>query len=484
MCWKKLIIKFILESHLTTSGLLEEGLIKKQKTKMKKSVLNGVVALVMLVSMANTAMGQCKEWKWPEDGTMKAKTEENVSLYTDYKKNSEFHKAAGPLNWLLTNTPNLNTSIYINGTEIYDKLASAAVKEKSPRASILVDSLLLIYDLRIKNCGEEASVLNRKALSAAQYNLNTAGKEAGVLDLFDKAFELNGNSILDYTLVPYMQVIKVNKLKLKNLTDEQVLQRYDKVSEIIDAKIKKALSEGKPVTSLNETKEKIDQILITIVKVDCDFVRKNLAPKFRANPSDVGLAKKIFAFMLKDNCIEDPLWLEAGEAIHNGDAGTKDFGLAKNLGKGYYRIEKFDKAEFYFKEALELATTPTDKGDILVLMGNNEVRKGNKPAARDLFRQAIAVDNANKDAYERIGDLYQASFKECAQEKSYAEDRLIYIAAYEMYVKAGNSQKMAQAKSQFPSVSELFDLNWQVGEIKRVGCWINEAVKLDTRGKD
>lgn len=449
---------------------------------MKKSVLKVLAALVMMVSMANIALGQCKEWKWPEDGTLKAKAEENVSLYTDYKKNSEFHKAAGPLNWLLTNTPNLNTSIYINGTEIYDKLASAAIKEKSPRASILVDSLLLIYDLRIKNCGEEASVLNRKALSAAQYNLNTAGKEAGVLELFDKAFELNGNSILDYTLVPYMQVIKVNKLKLKNLTDEQVLQRYDKVMEIIDAKLKKALSEGKPVTSLNETKEKVDQILITIVKVDCEFVQKNLAPKFRANTSDVGLAKKIFAFMLKDNCIEDPLWLEAGEAIHNG--GEKDFGLAKNLGKGYFRAEKFEKAEFYFKEALELAATPTDKGDVFVLMGNNEFRKGNKSAARDLFRQAIAADNTNKDAYERIGDLYQASFKECAQEKSYAEDRLVYLAAYEMYAKAGNSAKMAQAKSQFPSISELFDLNWQEGDRKVVGCWINESVVLKTRGKD
>jgi tetratricopeptide (TPR) repeat protein len=447
---------------------------------MKKSVLKGVLALVLMASMANIAMGQCKDWTWPEDGTMKAKAEENVSLYTDYKKNGEFHKAAGPLNWLLKNTPNLNTSIYINGVEIYDKLAGDALRNNSPRASILIDSMLLIYDLRIKNCGEEASVLNRKALSAAQYNLNTAGKEAGVLDLFDKAIELNGNSILDYTLVPYMQVIRVNKLRLKNLTDEQVLQRYDKIMEIVDAKIKKAQSEGKPVDKLNSIKEDIDKILITIVKVDCEFVKNNLAPKFKANPTDVGLAKKIFAFMLKDNCIEDPLWLQSGEAIHNG--GDKDFGLAKNLGKGYYRIEKFEKAEFYFKEALELASTPSDKADMLVLMGNNEARKGNKIAARDYFRQAITADNSNKDAFERIGDLYQSSFKECAQEKSYAEDRLVFLAAYDMYAKAGNNQKMAQAKSQFPSKEELFDLNWQEGETKRVGCWINESVVLKTRG--
>lgn len=448
---------------------------------MKKSSLNQVVVVLLMVLMSNMAMAQCKEYTWPEDGAMKAKAQESVTLYTDYKNNGEFKKAVAPLNWLLVNTPNLHYSIYANGVEIYDKLAEAAIKSKSPRASILIDSLLLIHDLRIKNCGEEAKVLNFKAFKAAQYNLQTAGKEASVLELFDKVIELNGVSVLDVTLVPYMTVVQVNKLKLKNLTDDQVLQRYDKINEIVDSKIKKALSEGKSAKSLNDIKDKVDQILITIVKVDCDFVRKNLAPKFKANPADISMAKKIFAFMLKDNCTEDPLWLEAGEAIHNGEGGTKDYGLAKNLGKGYYRAENFDKAEFYFKESLELASTPSDKSDVLILMGNNEARKGNKSSARDFFRQAIAADNGNKDAYERIGDLYQGSFKECAMEKSYAEDRLVFLAAYEMYAKAGNNQKMAQVKSQFPSKEEIFNLNWQAGEVQRVGCWINESVSIKTR---
>jgi hypothetical protein len=80
--------------------------------------------------------------------------------------------------------------------------------------------------------------------------------------------------------------------------------------------------------------------------------------------------------------------------------------------------------------------------------------------------------------------LYFGSFNDCAKKDSYAEDRLIYIAAYEMYAKAGNGQKMTQAKAQFPSTSEIFDLNWTEGESKRVGCWVNETVILKTRGKD
>jgi hypothetical protein len=211
---------------------------------MKKVVLSGFLAFAMsLLSIA--AIGQCKEWKWPEDGALKAKAEESISLYTDYQKNNEFQKAVKPLRWLLINLPELNTSIYINGTDIYDELAT---KEKNPaRKQQLIDSLMILYDLRVQYCGEEASVSTRKALSAAKHNINTNGKETEILSLFDKTVELNGNSVSDFALVPYMQVVRVNKLKLKTLTDEQVLQRYDKINEIIDAKIKKAQSEGKPV---------------------------------------------------------------------------------------------------------------------------------------------------------------------------------------------------------------------------------------------
>ena len=53
-----------------------------------------------------------------------------------------------------------------------------------------------------------------------------------------------------------------------------------------------------------------------------------------------------------------------------------------------------------------------------------------------------------------------------------------------MYARSGNSQKMTQAKSQFPSVTEIFELSWTEGEKKQIGCWIGETVTLRTRGKD
>jgi tetratricopeptide (TPR) repeat protein len=262
------------------------------------------------------------------------------------------------------------------------------------------------------------------------------------------------------------------------------MQRYDKISEINDIKIKKALSENKQdvVDRLMKNKISIDELLTKCgVKIDCDFVRKNMAPKFHQNPTDVAYATKIFRFMFNGGCVGDPLWLEAAEVVHKD---SPDYGLAKTMGLIYAKNGKMDKAEALINEAASLASTPAQKAESFILQGDFTSQKGNKSAAREFYRKALIADPSEKEGYEKIGDLYMGSFKDCAKNANMAEDRLVYIAAYDMYAKAGNQQKMAQARAQFPSVTELFELNWKEGDTKSISCWVGETVSLRTRGKE
>ena len=57
----------------------------------------------------------------------------------------------------------------------------------------------------------------------------------------------------------------------------------------------------------------------------------------------------------------------------------------------------------------------------------------------------------------------------------------MFIAAYEMYKRAGDTKKMHGAKTQFPSKEEIFTNNFEVGQSLPVGCWINESVRLQSR---
>ena len=154
---------------------------------------------------------------------------------------------------------------------------------------------------------------------------------------------------MDATLVPYFQVVRLNVAKFKSMTDVQILERYDKLMAVVDAKIQKAQSEGKPVDKYKKYKDDIDAMLITMVKVDCDFVRANLAPKFKQNPNDIALAKKIFSFMLQGKCTDDPLWLQAAETVHKDPNGQKDCGLAKNLGIIYMSKDELEKGETFLR---------------------------------------------------------------------------------------------------------------------------------------
>lgn len=438
------------------------------KMKMKSSLLG--LALIILSSV--TGYSQCKEVTWPED---KAKAEEAVAIYGDAIKQKNYRGAVKSFQWMLTNAPKWNTRLYIDGTDIYNNLASA---EKDPaKKQVLVDSLMMLYDMRITNCGDEVNVLNRKAIYAAAYNGQNKAKTAEVLALFDKVFQISGNNVLENNLMIYMQVIQLNDALLKNLTDDQVFERYDKLSEVIDAKIKKALAENKQadVDRLKKTKSAIDDILLKIVEINCEIVKTKMEPKFRQNPKDLVLTKRIFQFMTTGGCIEDPLWLETAEIIHKE---SPDYGLAINMAKIYAKNGNLEKAEALANEAVELASTPENKETSNIFVGDLLAQKGSKSAAREAYRKA------GKEGLEKIGDLYMGAGKDCSKGVSLAEDRLVYLAAYDMYSKAGNGQKMAAAKAQFPSVTELFELNWKEGETKSISCWVGETVVLRTRGKE
>ena len=399
---------------------------------------------------------------------MKAKAEECKVLYEDALKSPQIKQAEVPLNWLLANVPNFHSSLYINGAEVFDKLASQ--EKDAARKKVYVDSLMIVYDMRIKNCGDEPAVLNRKALSFLKYNINDQPAEA--LKLLDRVFELNGNNVMDATLVPYMQVVRLNSLKFKNLTDAQILERYDRIMTVTDAKIKKAQSEGKPTDKYKKIKDDVDAILITVIKVDCEFVKKNLEPKFKQNPNDIVLAKKIFSFMLQGKCTDDPLWLEAGESIHK-NSPDKDFGLGKEPGLKYYSKENFAKAESFLKEALPLASTPAEKSEVLIYLGQLEART-DKSGGRARFRQALEADPSNKEAYEKIGDLYYNSFDGCAKKVNQADDRLVYLLAADYYQRAGNGRKLpwperhSLRKKKFSSsiTKQVIQKTWVAGSVK------------------
>jgi len=421
------------------------------------------------ISPSLFAQAEGRAWKWPED---RATAEEKVALYFDYMNIGDYRAAANDLNWLLVNAPELNLSLYQNGSKIYEKLAEET--SEAPQKQVYLDSMLLMYDIRMSYFGDSLNVMNRKAYKAYKHFIRDESKYLMLLDLFDETFRISGNEVLNSNLPAYMNVIKLNKLKTENLSMEEVLTRYGQISEIIEHKIGLGMD-------LTKQKDLIDRMLTEAIPegIDCEFVIDNLGPKFYADKEDLQQAKKIFNFLLHGGCIKEPLFLESAKVIQSKEPS---YGMGyKVIARQCMALKKYDCAEDYLKEAVMLTEQPRQKADVFIDLGKLSSLRKDKIAARDYFRKAILEDQSNKDAFNSIGTLYYYSASECAGYESKVHDRLSYIAAYAMFKKAGNTTMMKASKEQFPSKEEIFNEEIEKGSTMVVKCWINETVILQTR---
>lgn len=430
---------------------------------MKKQVLFSLALTLMSISI----MAQ-DGWNWPENIDL---AKEKNAIYTDALKSKLFSQAVAPHQWLLDAAPDLNESLYINGAKIYKNLADA---EKDPaKKTELQDKALSMYDLRIKHFGNEAKVLNRKALQAYKFYSKKKSKYQELMTLFDRTFELNGSKAFDNILVAYMDVVRRYKLSGGAITDEEVIDRYSTISDIIDGKIKK----GKNVPRLEKYQENVDKLLTATVTVDCAFVESNLGPKMNET-KDIKMAKKVFQLLLTGKCSDSPLFLESAVLVFQSEP---TYGIAKVIALKYSAAGDNDKALEYYDKTIELSDDNLKTAEIYLNKAQIYASNKQKSAARTNARTAISYDPSLKDAYTLIGNLYMGSSVECNKGVSRVDDRLIFIAAYNQYQRAGNTQAMQSAKEQFPSIGEMFELGLEEGQVMNVGCWINESVKLARR---
>ncbi len=424
---------------------------------------------VILIGMPFLAIAQ-PGWNWPEN---KEKAEEKNALYSDAMKLGNYKEGVRHLSWLFANAPDLNESLYINGAKIYEGLTDAE-SDKAKKAAY-ADSAMTMYDLRIKYFGDEGEVLNRKAYKAYKYQKGRKDKYPELYALFYKAFELNGNNIFDNNLVAYMDIVRRHKLTGGSLTDVEVIDIYGQLNDIIDYKV----GLGKNIDRLETYRDNIDKLLTATVTVDCSFVEANLAPKVADNPSDLKMAKKVFQLLLTGKCSDSPYFISTAQIINEAEP---NYGMAIVIAKKLSAEKKYTEAEVYYNQSLELTDDNTKKGGVQLDLAKMHVARGNKSQARSNALKAIQFDpSVSSEAYTLIGHLYMGSYETCRKGVSKVEDRGVFLAAYEMYRKAGNGEGMANAKGQFPSISEIFELGLSEGETFKVGCWVNEVVTIQRR---
>lgn len=414
-------------------------------------------------------------WNWPEDEALKSQAVEKQAYYKVLMAQSKYDEAIQPLNWLYDNNPNLNQSIYIDGV----KCISNVIKETDDkeRKNQLQDSILWMFDMRVEHFDNDAATLDRKAYEAFKMYYNKPARYPMLAELYDQAYEMNGPDISYFNMNPYMMLAtRYYKRDPQAMPAERVLDIHTQISEIIESQKKN----GGNIERLEKEQAKVDGFLGSIGDeiLSCEFIEEKLVPKFREDPSDLSTAKKIFTYSVRAKCTDQDYFLEASETVFNE---KPTFELAKVLGNKYLGGEEFEKAIAYHTKATELAATEDEKAESLLGRAIANSKLGKKQTARKLAYESLSAKPGNKDAYNLIGNLYFTSFKECQGGVSKVIDRGVFLAAYKMYERAGNSAQMQACKEQFPSIEEIFNESYEEGQTITIECWINETVTIKRR---
>lgn len=429
-----------------------------------KSTILGLAAL-LLAGMVQAQEG----WNFPSDPALESKTRELNAAYTDLMNSDQYIEATHPLHWLLVNVPNLNESIYQNGVKIYDAASKATTDETQKR--VYQDSVILLYNKRGEIYNNEKEFIENKAYYGYQYYKGDKDMLAGPIADFEKAIELNGT--INYQLTAaYFDLVYRNYAYHQAYTGEEILAIHDKINKLLD----EAAAEGKDVSSQKGT---LEQLLVAMELIDCDFIENTMGPKLAADPTNEVLADQIFKYSVQYKCFSSNAFLQALEIKH---AKEPSFSTSQVIAMRYMQEDNTAKAEEMWSQALTLAESDSQKADAQMELAKIYAKQGKKSAARAAAREAANLDaSKTSDVYSMIAGMYMNSFNDCKGGVSVIKDRAIYIAAYNAYQRAGDSSGMAQARSQFPSKEEVFTEGMQVGQSLSTGCWIGETVTLATR---
>lgn len=431
------------------------------------------VLLLSALFITTTLLGQDEIPKYGND-TLKCK--QNLSLYTTFIQQDNYVDAMLGWRYVFNECPRSTKNIYLHGVKIFEYFIEKNKKDDVKREAY-IDTLMMVYDQRIKYFGEEGKVIGRKGVDLFQYRGEKALDE--VYGYLTKSMEIEGNETEGGVLVSLLQTALL-QLKNGKETCDNIVNIYAKASDAIDAQIKVYEMKGKSTKNLLAAKSNVDNLFVNSECAKCEAILPIFTKKFEADQENVDLLKNIVQILGRQNCVDDPLYAKAAEKLISVDSSAID---PYAIGKFFKKKGEFSKAARFFKQALEIKTDPNDLADIYYeladLYGND---LGQKSQGRTYAFEALKQRPNWGKPYLLIGIFYASSSSTCGDD-DFTKKTVVW-AAIDKFAKAkavdssianDANRLIGQYSAYFPLKSEGFFRGINEGASYTVGCWINES---------
>ncbi len=407
----------------------------------------------------------------------------NFTMYDQFYKQKDYKSAMAPWRIIYNKYPKSSMNIYIHGANMYDEKINAT--DDLAKKDMYIDSLMAVYDRRIKYFDQKGFVLGRKGTDFLKYKLADENLSDDQLKSIlkkgygelEEAIKLEKNETEVAVLVVFMQATK-RLFIMGELPKETVAKNYEIASGIVDANLAKEPNSEK----YNAAKGLVDQLFQTSGAADCEALVALYEPKFDEIAKDVDALKKMLRVLDKQDCTEGELFAKASEKLYDLEPSAE---AAFNMARLFVKRDDFGKAKEYYQNAI---ASETDKEllakyyyelGIFTFLKENAYQK-----AREYARKSLENNPKNGRALILIGDIYAQYSKNYGE--SDFEHLTMYWLAVDYFEKAKRvdpevfataNEKIKLYRQYFPDKESLFFQGYQDGQTYSFGSWINESTK-------
>lgn len=409
--------------------------------------------------------------KWGSDST---KAIEALSLYREFFKQGNYKDAMKHWRYVFNNAPGAKERTYVDGVKLYRDLIDKT--EDETLKSAYTDTLLMIYDQRMKCFGVTGDVLGRKA---AEMIILVPKKIEEYFNTFMEGVKMTGNETSSSILYYYiMAAIRAQSAGI--ITDSRLLEIYSQVLDILEFNINK---DNKYKESYKQSQERIDEAISKTGILNCDNLKPILEKQYEADPENPDLWKKIYNQMKTARCATDPLFIKVTEKLI---AKEPDAEKARILAMSSSNLGEFSKALKYYKQALELEKDDETKAEYCLSIAEIYYQQKDFTTARNYALKAASLKSNWGDPYLLIGNLYRASGPLCGPGTGF-ESQVVTWPAIDMYEKAKAvdpsvaskaNQRIEDSKQYMPSQADCFFQGLNEGDKYEVACWIKETTTV------
>ena len=492
--------------------------------KTKKTVF--AIGLFLYIGLTFSIYAQDKYGSEPD----KCKT--NLSLFNEAAKMKNYDAAYEPWKWCFDNCPKASKVIYSSGLKMieskYDKSAGElttikgqkivtndhifkvdrqyfdVAKANKAELKKLASEIELIYTRRVKhfpdNLGKVysdwANFLFKRAV------IEGIPQKDAIFDKLGKSFKADPTGMSVKNLGKYFQTLTdINK----DINPQFVFDNYDDITEAVGLKMDKYSKEldalnakeaaGKTLSSKEKRKKHAREVNLkalgqvegyldnTLSEVaTCERLIPLYKDNFEKNKTNVKWLKRAVSRLNQKECTDNDMYPKMVEAYVNSAPSSDAYVFYAGI---LMEKNETNKAIEYFNKAIDLESDKYKKAKYYYRIALIFKKRGSRSKSREFAYKALKERPSMGSAYLLISNLYAASANTCGTDE--ISKRMVYVAAADKARKAKSvdpgitstaNKYIKSYMASAPSKKLIFTEGLTSGSSHKIGCWINETVRI------